>query len=92
MTAKPKTYYVTMTDKFMSGWGQANNQIAKYVYVCDTYEQAEIVAANAERRGDQKYVNITDRKPSYNSRRYHVEFKTIENSAIWYKPGAFNHF
>jgi len=33
-------YYVTMTDKFMSGWGQAHGKINKMVVECDTYEEA----------------------------------------------------
>ena len=30
--------YVSMTDKFLSGWGLANNKIDKLVIVCENFE------------------------------------------------------
>lgn len=35
------TYFVPMTDKFMSGWGGARSKKAKHVVECDTLAQAE---------------------------------------------------
>jgi hypothetical protein len=58
-------YYVTMTDRYMSGWGQAQGRDNKLVIETDSYEEAEIVYNNAIRRPEMKYVNITDRKPRY---------------------------
>jgi len=49
-------YYVTMTDKFMSGWGLAKGKINKLIFSCDTYEQAIIVRNNAQARTDQIYI------------------------------------
>lgn len=82
-------YYVTMTDKFMSGWGMAEGKINKLIFECDTLEEAEAVAENAENRGDQKYINITQNKPYYNPNKYYAQIKTKEDSSIWYKKGAF---
>jgi hypothetical protein len=36
-------YWVSMTDKFMSGWGMAENKINKLVIECDSYDIAECV-------------------------------------------------
>ena len=36
-------YYVTMTDKFMSGWGRAEGKINKFVVECETREKAETI-------------------------------------------------
>jgi hypothetical protein len=47
-------YYVTMTDKFMSGWGEAQGKNNKLVISCDTYEEAQIVEENARRRKEMK--------------------------------------
>jgi hypothetical protein len=58
-------YYVTMTDKFMSGWGMAEGKTNKFIVVCETYMDAEIVQRNAEKRNEMKYINITDKKPRY---------------------------
>ena len=30
-------YYVTMTDRFMTGWGEAKDKINKLVFVCHRY-------------------------------------------------------
>jgi len=81
-----KKYYVTMTDSFMSGWGEAEGKINKLVIACNTYKQAEAVARNAELRPEMKYVNITSKKPYYNPRRYLVSTKTYESLGnIWKK-------
>ena len=58
-------YYVTMTDKFMSGWGQARNMTNKLVIECDTYQQAEQLESHANTRSEMKYVNIRSSKPYY---------------------------
>ena len=87
-TTKPE-YYVTMTDKFMSGWGMAKGKINKLIFECDSYEQACIVAENAENRNDQKNVNISKNKPYYNAKRFYVQIKTNEDYSKWYEKGAF---
>ena len=46
--SKIRKYYVTMTDKAMSGWGMAKNKTNKYVVICDTHEQAQIIEKNAK--------------------------------------------
>lgn len=58
-------FYVSMTDKFMSGWGMAQGKIAKYVIECQTIEQACLIARNARKRNEMRYVNICTRKPYY---------------------------
>lgn len=61
-------FYVTMTDKFMSGWGRARGKTNKLVISCNTYDEAETVAANARNRSEMKYVNICENKPRYDDR------------------------
>jgi hypothetical protein len=80
------TYYVTMTDKFMSGWGMAKNRINKLIFVCKDYQEAEIVKDNADARDEMKYVNICVNAPRYNENKYYTQFKTREDSANWYNP------
>jgi hypothetical protein len=82
-------YYVSMTDRFMSGWGMAQGKTNKLVFVCDTYEQAQTVATNAENRGDMKYINICTSKPRYNAQRYLTQYKTIAEYPSWYQAGYF---
>jgi hypothetical protein len=84
-----KKYYVTMTDKCLSGWGKAEGKINKLIFECDTYHDAEIVADNAEARGDQKYINITPNKPYYAPGRYYAQTKTKEECSRWYEAGFF---
>ncbi len=80
--------YVTMTDKFMSGWGHARGLINKLVFECADYEEACIVAANAEGRSDQKHVNIRTDYPRYSPDRYFVQVKTKDEYPTWYKAGS----
>ena len=58
-------YYVTMTDKFMSGWGMAEGKINKLIIACENYKQAETIERNAKKRSEMKYVAIRNTKPSY---------------------------
>ena len=81
-----KKFYVTMTDKHMSGWGLASNKISKLVVECDTLEQAELIHQNVKRKSkEMKYVNITISKPSYNSNQYHTSIKNFDSCAYWNK-------
>lgn len=82
-------YYVSMTDKFMSGWGQARGKINKLIFICDSYDQALIVAENAKNRSDQKNVNICSRRPYYPSRTHYTQIKTIEEYPSWYEARYF---
>ena len=78
-------YYVTMTDKFLSGWGEAGNKLNKLVFKCKDYEEACIVEQNAQDRTDQKNVNICSTRPHYNKDRYYTQVKTIEDYPTWYQ-------
>ena len=80
-----KEYYVTMTDRFLSGWGKAENKTNKLVLVCDGYDEAERVYAYARTRPEMKYVNICTNKPYYNSNRYYVSWVNKEIYPLWYK-------
>jgi hypothetical protein len=80
----PLYYYVTMTDKFMSGWGKAEGKINKYVISCATYQEAEIIEQNAKRRPEMKHINIVDKLPYYSPERYVLSLKTFDElGQIW---------
>lgn len=77
-------FYVTMNDRFMSGWGLSAGKINKYVVACKTFDQAAQIAANAKKRDEMTHVNICVRKPSYPSSRYYVSWKNYsELSGSW---------
>ena len=57
--------YVTMTDKFMSGWGMAERKTNKFIVVCDSWKDAETIERNAKKRSEMKYINICMKKPRY---------------------------
>jgi hypothetical protein len=64
---KAKKIYVTMTDKFLSGWGNAANKTNKFIVECENWEQAQTIERNAHRRSEMKYINICINKPRYGS-------------------------
>ena len=70
-------YYVTCTDKFLSGWGMAENKISKFVIECDSYADAEICKRNMEKEPVFKYVRIRTSYPKYDERRYHTSVKSF---------------
>lgn len=91
MTDRPvetKPYYVTMTDKFMSGWGPARNKSNKLIIGCDTYEEAEIVSDNARNRSEMKYVHIVHNKP-YRRPGQFISYHDQSDYPSWFVPGYF---
>jgi hypothetical protein len=82
-------YYVTMTDKHLSGWGLARDKKNKLIFSCETLNEAQIVSDNAENQGSMKYINICYKKPYYSSASYYVQEKDKEEYPSWYESGYF---
>lgn len=78
-----KKIFVTMTDKFLSGWGNATGKTNKFIIICDNWEQAQTIERNAQKRSEMKYINICINKPRYGA---HVleSWKTFDElGQIW---------
>jgi len=85
-------YWVSMTDKYMSGWGHAKNKINKLVLPCKNFEEAEIVKRNARDRSEMKHINICSKKPYYNKNHYFTSYHNNSDYSTWYqKNRPFNH-
>ena len=69
-------YYVTMTDKFMSGWGAAQGKTNKLIIECETWQQAEQIERAAHSRSEMRYINIRTTKPRYGA-------NTLESWKTW---------
>lgn len=84
-------YYVTMTDKFMSGWGKAKGVTNKLVITCNTMDEALIVEQNAKNRSEMIYINIRTTKPYYNPSRHFVSWHGRDKGDYesWFKAGYF---
>lgn len=75
--------YVTMTDKFMSGWGMAERKTNKLIVVCDSWKDAETIERNAKKRSEMNYINICMKKPRYGNNVVE-SWKTFEElGEIW---------
>jgi hypothetical protein len=79
-----KRFYVTMTDKTLSGWGSAKGKISKIVVPTDSHKNAKDIQKRFKTRTDMKNVNIRSSKPSYQKRSYHVAVK--RPSQMSYRP------
>ena len=53
-------------------------------------DEAFIVVDNAGNRTDQKYINIRDSRPYYNSKTHYTKYKNKEEYPNWYKKGYFS--
>lgn len=62
-----RKFYVTMTDKYLSGWGVSEGKTNKLIIECDTIEQAEQIERAARNRSEMRYVNIRMTKPHYSA-------------------------
>ena len=84
---KSKKIYVSMTDKFMSGWGDAKNKKNKFIVICDDWKQAEAIERSAQKRSEMKYINICIKKPYYNSNSVLCSWRTFEELGDIWKQG-----
>ena len=78
-------YYVTCTDKFMSGWGGCNNRTSKFIVACENYNQARKIQYNLDCEKNFIYVNIRTSKPHYNVLYYHSHFTTFSECTAYNK-------
>ncbi|WP_300855769.1 hypothetical protein [uncultured Clostridium sp.] len=85
----PQKTWVTATDTFLSGWGQARDKINKIVLECDSWEEAQIVMENMRNRSDMKYINYFYERPTYPKNYYMTQYKTKEDMPNWYVKGYF---
>lgn len=78
-------WYVTMTDRFMSGWGSAEGKINKFIVECETRRQADIIRYNALKRSEMKYVNVVPFKiPYYDKDKYVLSIRAFsELGDVW---------
>jgi len=57
------TFYVRMTDSFMSNWGQALGKKNVLVVECETEEQANKILSAAHKRPEMKYIQLCLNSP-----------------------------
>jgi hypothetical protein len=83
-----KPYYVTMTDRALSGWGLAAGKVNKLIIGCDTLSEAKIVADNAHSRSEMKYVHIVQNKP-YRKPGQYLSYHDQSDYPSWFIPSYF---
>jgi hypothetical protein len=77
-------YYVLSNDRLMSYWGKSEGRINVCILPCESYEEAEKVAAYAESRSDQERVRIVGQKPRLNNSTHTYSLMLREQSKAWY--------
>lgn len=82
-------YYVSMLDKFMSGWGPAEGKMNRLVIECDTVEEAQIVRDNARARSEMSGIEILKKKPVYAQNAYFTSYHDKTDYDRWFVEGAF---
>lgn len=87
--AVERKIYVSMTDTFLSGWGEAKDKINKYIIGCDTIEEALIIKDNALDRGDMKSIKIHKKKPVFDEEKILPSWKDKEDCENWLEKDYF---
>lgn len=83
-------YYVSMLDRFMSGWGMAEGKMNRLVIQCDTKEEADIVRGNARARSEMSGIEILRKRPVYEDNAYFTSYHDKTDYERWFVEGAFN--
>ena len=55
--------YVTMTDRFMGGWGPALRRTNRHIILCDDWTTGGLVAEAAQTRPEMSRVSISADRP-----------------------------
>lgn len=77
-------YYVTMIDKFMSGWGKSEGKSNKLVIECETLKQAMQIEEAARKRDEMKYIRVTSSAPRINYRTQYPSYYKYEEMTGWH--------
>ena len=79
-------YFVTMTDTMLSGWGMAENKIAKRVVLCKTWREARIIEdgiKNCKNQNGMRYINIALKFPKYSEKRYTISIDKFTDCTLY---------
>lgn len=77
--------FVTMTDKFLSGWGCAEGRIEKRVVICSNKQQAyKLKDRLSNPKYMMKHVNIFFDIPYYMPSKYHVSWDVYDDNKFTY--------
>lgn len=80
------SYFVTMSDTFLSGWGNAERKTAKRVVLCKTWREAQIIMdgiSNCRNNNGMRYVNVCNKFPKYNRNKYTVSVDLFDNCTLY---------
>src|SRR5512138_452847 len=77
-------YYVLANDSFLSNWGTAAGKTNTVILPCKSYDEAEIVAANAKARSEMRRVRIAYLKPKLSS---HIIY-SLTFGGVWLDLGC----
>lgn len=83
ITLTGNEWFVTCTDKFLSGWGRAEGKIAKRVCVCKDHAEAEKLRDRMERNKEKhllRYINVVPTFPNYSLKRYTVSIDAYSDN------------
>lgn len=81
----PSDFFVTCSDRFLSGWGGATGKTHKHVIICPDYQTAQKIAYNLRKDKGMKYINICCRVPRYSSARFTVSVRPASACPLWNK-------
>jgi hypothetical protein len=77
--------YVRMTDKALSGWGNAKGRTAVFVVECDTRAQADAIERAAQDRPEMIRINMSENRPRATTSQTISFRRFVELGAIWKK-------
>lgn len=78
-----KIIYVWATDKFLSGWGNAEGKIHKQVAVCQNWDEANKMLRGFENDPSYKAVNWSYDKPYFRPGKYTCTFRPASVFTIY---------
>jgi hypothetical protein len=82
-------YCVTMADIYYSRSKPSKGKIAKSIFICDFYYEAEVVTYNARQIGTMDAVSICTTRPHCTRYNHCIAFANKQTLPNWYIPGYF---
>lgn len=79
-------YYITCTDRFMSGWGPSKSKSNRCIFPCESAAEAWYVELYAQNRSEMKNIRICVVKPTLRNQVNTYSLFRREEARAWYPP------
>lgn len=77
--------FVSFTDRFLSGWGEAVGKVHKQVIICDNWAEADKIESSLNSDRSASWVRVYREMPYFAPGKYSVSYRMASDCPAWLK-------